>query len=159
MGWSLLVAIIVVLAVAATLLLRYRRQRRLVPTQHVVKCPVNDCAATLVVDSDPLAAPSSRHVDVRACSLMPPTSFVPPAREAYFADMAPPAPYLEDVGLAPQHSAEVSCAKSCLYVLNAAENGARREPIPCASGVSDAPALAEQTQSSAMKRIIWFFNS
>lgn len=158
MGWSLLITIFVVGAVA-TLLLRRRRERRLTLTQHSVRCPVNDCAAILAVHSDSAASPSRRHVDVIGCSLLPPTSFVPPPRKAYFSDMAPPESYLDDVGQAPWHSAEVACSKPCLFVLNAAESGARREPLRCTSGVSDAPELARQTQSPAITRLMLFHNA
>ena len=158
MGWSLLITIVVLGAVAA-FLLRRRRQRRLTLTQHSVRCPVNDCAAILAVHSDAVACPSRRHVDVIACSLLPPTSFVPPPRQAYFSDMAPPETYLDDVGQAPWHSAEVACSKPCLFVLNAAESGARPEPICCTSGVSDAMELARQTQSPAITRLMWFHSA
>ncbi len=155
MGWSIFIIIAVVGAVAA-LLFRQRRQRRLTLTQHSVRCPVNDCAASLAVQSDPVANPSGRHVDVMACSLMPPTTFIPPARKAYFADMAPPESYLDGVGQAPQHSAEVTCDKPCLAMLNAAEGGARSEPIVCTSGVNDAMELARQTQNPSLTRVMWF---
>jgi hypothetical protein len=157
MGWSLLA--IVVLGAAAALLLRRRRQRRLTLTQHSVRCPVNDCAAVLAVQSDPAGYPSRRHVDVIACSLLPPTSFVMATRKSYFSDVAPPEAYVDDASRAPWHSAEVACSKPCLLVLNAAENGARREPIRCTSGVSDALELARRTQSPAITRLMSFHGS
>jgi hypothetical protein len=158
MGWSLLVIGIVVGA-AATFLRRRRRQQRLTLTQHSVRCPVNDCAASLGVHSDPAAYPSGRHVDVVACSLLPPTSFVPTSRKAYFPDMTPAEPYLDSVGQAPWHSADVACSKPCLFVLNAAERGARSDRLRCTSGVSDAMELARQTQRPALTRLMWFHHA
>ena len=160
MDWILLTTIVILGAMATLLLLlRRRRQQRLTLTQHTVRCPVNDCGAVVAVQTDFVAAPSRRHADVIACSLLPPTSFVPPTRKAYFSDMAPPEPYLDDVGQAPRHSAEFACPRHCLFVLNAAESGARAEPIRCTSGTSDALELARQTQSPAITRLMWFHSS
>jgi hypothetical protein len=134
---------------------RRRRQRRLTVTQQTLRCPVHDCRATLAVRTDSIAHPSGRYVDVTACSLLPATSFVPPPRTAYFSDMFPPEPYLYDAGRTPRHSAEITCSKRCLGVLNAAESGAHAEPIRCTSGMSDGLELVRLTQSPAITRLLW----
>jgi hypothetical protein len=132
--------------------------RRLALTQHAVRCPLDDCAARLTVRTDPSGYPSRRHLDVAACSLLPSTSFVLPARSRYFSDVGPPVPYLCEVDTAPCHSSEVSCPKPCLAALNAAEPGAA-EPLRCTSGVSDGMELARQTQSPAITRLFWFYSA
>ena len=142
-----------------TRLFRPRRQQRFTVTQQTLHCPMHDCRATSAVRTDASAHPSGRHVDVTACSLLPPTSFVLPARNAYFADMWPPEAYLYEVGQTPRHSAEVTCPKRCLAVLNAAESGPRPEPIRCTSGMSDALELVRQTQSPAITRLLWFYSA
>jgi hypothetical protein len=129
--------------------------KRLELTQHTVRCPRTDHTATLTVRSDPGAYPSRRHRDVTACSLMPSTSFLPPARKAYFPDLTPLS-YLCEIHPAPCHSLEVACPQPCLAVLNAAEAGAA-EPIRCVSGVNDSVELAHRTQSPAIRRLLWFF--
>jgi hypothetical protein len=131
--------------------------KRLALTQHTVRCPLEDRTASVTVRTDPGGYPSRRHLDVTACSLLPPTSFVPPARSGYFSDVAPPVPYLCDVHSAPRHSLEVACPRRCLAVLNAAEPGAA-EPLRCTSGVSDAFELALRTQSPAITRLLWFYS-
>jgi len=136
-----------------------RRQRRLTSTQHTLRCPENGCRASVAVRTDPIAYPSARYVDVQTCSLHPPTSFVPPARKVYFADMAPPQSYLEDVGAVPSHSDKVECPKSCLRVLNAVESGAAGEPIRCTSGMSDGMELVRQTQGPAITRVLWYHSA
>lgn len=124
-------------------------------TQHTVRCPRTDETANLTVRTDPGAYPSRRHRDVTACSLMPSTSFLPPARRAYFTDLSPLS-YVCEVHAAPCHSLEVDCARPCLTVLNAAEGGAA-EPPRCVSGISDSLELAHRTQSPAIRRLLWFF--
>ncbi len=157
MEWMYLVPVLV-LAGIGSVLLRRRRARRLALTQHTVRCPVHDSPATLAVRSDAVAPPSRRHVDVTACSLQPATSSVAPARMAYFADLCPPQPFIVEVPSAPIHSAEVTCSKACLHVLNAAEAGAS-EPVQCTSGMSDSMELVRQTQSPAITRIMWHHSS
>jgi hypothetical protein len=132
--------------------------KRLELTQHTVRCPLEGCTASLTVRSDPDGYPSRRHLDVTACSLLPPTSFVQPARSAYFSDVAPAVSYVYEVAPAPGHPAEVACRKPCLAVLNAAEPGAG-EPVRCTSGVSDALELARQTQSPGIMRALWFYSA
>jgi len=132
--------------------------RRLVLTQHTVRCPLDDCAASLTVRTDPSGYPSRRHLDVAACSLLPSTSFVPPATSRYFADVGPEVPYLCAVDPAPRHSLEVSCPKPCLAAMNAAEPGAA-EPVRRTSGVSDGMELVRQTQSPAVTRLLWFYGA
>ncbi|HEX9631362.1 MAG TPA: hypothetical protein VGA02_02775 [Gemmatimonadales bacterium] len=133
--------------------------RRLALTQHTVRCPLaEDRTASLTVRTDPGGYPSRRHLGVTACSLLPSTSFVPPARSGYFSDVAPPVRYLCEVDPAPRHSPEVACPRRCLAVLNAAENGAA-EPARCTSGVSDGLELARQTQSPAIMRLLWFYSA
>jgi hypothetical protein len=149
---------LIVLGSIGLLLFWRRRQRRLTLTQHTLLCPEHDCRARVAVRTDPIAYPSGRHVDVTACSLLPPTSFVPPDRTAYFPDMSPPEPYLYETGQAPCHSDEIACPKRCLLVLNAAEGGAA-EPIRCTSGMSDGLELARQTQSPAITRVLWYHSS
>lgn len=130
--------------------------KRLETTRHTVRCPVEDESATVTVRSDPGAAPSRRHLDVRACSLQPWNSFVPPARSGYFGDVAPPVSYLAAVDPTPQHPPRFGCRKRCLALLNAAEAGTA-QPIPCTSGVNDSLELARQTQSPAITRLLWFY--
>src|SRR5262245_34361601 len=129
--------------------------RRLELTQHTVRCPRTDRAANVTVRTDPGAYPSRRHQDVTACSLMPSTSFVPPARRGYFSDLTPLS-YVCEIHPAPCHSLKVDCPRPCLAVLNAAEAGAT-EPLRCVSGVNDSVELARRTQSPAIKRLLWFF--
>jgi hypothetical protein len=132
--------------------------KQLALTRHTVRCPVVDCTASLTVRTDSNGYPSRRHLDVTACSLLPSTSFVPPARSAYFSDMAPPVSYLDEVDRAPRHSTQAACRKRCLAVLNAAECGAA-EPVRCTSGTSDALELARQTQNGAIMRLLWFYSA
>jgi hypothetical protein len=129
--------------------------KRLELTQHTVRCPRTDQTANLTVRTDPGGYPSRRHRDVTACSLMPSTSFVPPARKAYFSDLTPLS-YVCEIHPAPCHSREVACPRPCLAVLNAAEAGAT-EPVRCVSGISDSLELANRTQSPAIRRLLWFF--
>jgi hypothetical protein len=131
---------------------------RLALTQHTVRCPLEDRTASLTVRTDSSGYPSRRHLDVAGCSLLPTTSFVPPARIRYFSDGEPPVPYLCEIDPAPRHSLGVSCAKRCLAVLNAAEPGAA-QPARCTSGVSDAMELARQTQSPAITRLLWLYGA
>ena len=131
--------------------------KRLALTQHTMRCPLYDCAAGLTVCTDPNGYPSRRHVDVAACSLLPSTSFVPPARRAYFPDVEPPVPNTYAVNRAPLHSPEMACSKRCLPVLSAAECGAA-EPPRCTSGVSDGLELARQTLSPALTRLLWLYS-
>ena len=132
--------------------------KRLTLTQHTVRCPREDCTAKLTVRTDPGGRPSHRHLDVTACSLLPSASFVPPTRRSYFSDLMPPVPYVREYDSTPHHSLDVACPKPCLAVLNAAEPGAA-EPVRCTSGVSDSLELAQQTQSPAIKRLLWFFSA
>ena len=150
---------LVVLGSIGTLLFWRRRQRRLTLTQHTLRCPEHDCRASVAVRTDPIAYPSGRYVDVTACSLHPPSSFVSPARKAYFADMSPPESYLDDIGGTPCHSDNVACPKSCLGVLNAVESGPAGEPIRCTSGMSDGLELVQQTQSPAITRVLWYHSA
>jgi hypothetical protein len=123
-------------------------------TQHTVRCPRTDETASLTVRTDPGAYPSRRHRDVIACSLMPSTPFVPPATKAYFSDLTPLS-YVREIHPAPCHPVKVTCPQPCLATLNAAEAGA--EPVRCVSGISDSLELARQTQSPAIRRLLWFF--
>jgi hypothetical protein len=127
--------------------------KRLALTSHTVRCPLEDRSASLTVRTDPDAAPSRRHRDVETCSLLPPTAFVPPARTGYFADVAPPVPYLRGCGPMPRHCSRVACGKACLAILNAAEPGAGT--VGCTSGVSDSLELARRTQSAGVLRVLW----
>ena len=126
-------------------------------TQHTMRCPLEECAATVTVRTDPEGYPSRRHLDVTACSLRPSTSFALPVRRAYFSDLTPLMSYVCDVVANPCRSANVACAKPCLRVLNAAEPGAA-EPVRCTSGVSDGLELARQTLSPAAMRPLWFYS-
>jgi hypothetical protein len=132
--------------------------KRLTLTQHTVRCPLDDRAGNLTVRTDSNGYPSRRYLDVTACSLLPSTSFLPPARSVYFPDMEPPMPYIREVNRAPLHSTEVVCPKRCLPVMNAAESGAA-EPVRCTSGVSDSLELARQTQSPTIMRLLWFYGA
>jgi hypothetical protein len=133
--------------------------KRLVLTQHTVRCPLGDETASVTVRTAPDGYPSRRHRDVTACSLLPSTPYVPPARMGYFTDVPDvPVPYLREVDSAPRHSLGVACPKRCLAVLNAAEPGAA-EPLRCTSGVSDGLELARQTQNPAIMRLLWFYGT
>jgi hypothetical protein len=134
---------------------RWRRERRLTLTPQAVRCPVNDCPATLAVRTDPNAHPGRRYVDVTACSLLPATSLAQPGRTAYFPDGEA---YIHDGRQAPR-STEVACAKRCLPVLNVAETCFAGMPIGGTSGAGDSMELARQTQSPAMMRQLWFHNT
>jgi len=125
-------------------------------TQHTMRCPLDGCAATVTVRTDPEGYPSRRHLDVTTCSLRPSTSFASPVRRAYFTDLSPLMAYVCDVVANPCRSLDVACAKPCLRVLNAAEPGAG-EPVRCTSGVSDGLELARQTLSPAAMRPLWFY--
>jgi hypothetical protein len=126
-------------------------------TQHTMRCPLEECSATVTVRTDPEGYPSRRHLDVTACSLRPSTSFVPPVRHTYCSDLAPLTSYACDVEATPCHSVEVACAKPCLRVLNAAEPGAA-ELVRCTSGASDGLELVRQTASRAMTQLLWFYS-
>jgi hypothetical protein len=123
-------------------------------THHTVRCPLDECTASVTVRTEFAACPSRRHRDVTACSLLPPTPFVPPATTGFFPDAAPAVAYLREVDRTPCHSSEVACSRRCLAVLNAAESGAA-EPLRCSSGVSDGFELVRQTQSPAITRLLW----
>ena len=125
-------------------------------TQRTIRCPLEECAATVTVRTDPEGYPSRRYLAVTVCSLRPSTAVVPPVRYAYFSDLTPLVSYVCDVVANPCHSLEVECAKPCLRVLNAAEPGAA-EPVRCTSGVSDGLELARQTLSPAAMRPLWFY--
>ena len=129
--------------------------RRLTLTNHTVTCPVEHCAAQLVVRTDPKACPSRRHRDVTACSLFPSTSFVPSPRSGFFSDVPPPMGYSCEEDARPRHSTRVPCSKPCLDILNAAEAGTA-EPIRCTWGIGDAMEMARQTQSPGVMRAVWF---
>jgi hypothetical protein len=131
--------------------------RRLTLTQHTVRCPLDDCAASLTLRTNPNGHPSRRYLDVAACSRLPSPSFVPPATSRYFFDVGPAVPYLCEADPAPCHSLKVSCAKPCLAALNAAEPGAA-EPVRCTSGLHDGMELVRQTQSPAITRLLWFYS-
>jgi hypothetical protein len=131
--------------------------KRLVLTNNTVRCPLEDQTASVTVRTDPGGYPSRRHLDVTACSLLPSTPFVPPARMGYFSDVPDvPLPFIREIDSTPRHSLGVACPKRCLAILNAAEPGAA-EPIRCTSGVSDALELTRQTQPSAITRLLWLY--
>jgi hypothetical protein len=130
--------------------------KRLAFTQHTMRCPLDGGTASVTVRTDPDGYPSRRYRAVTACSLLPSTSFVPPARRGYFSDVAPPVAYLCEVDPSRRHSVEVACPKPCLATLNAAEPGAR--PLRCTSGVNDALELARQIQSPAIMRVLWSYS-
>jgi len=125
-------------------------------TQRTMRCPLEQCSATVTVRTDPDGYPSSRHRDVTACSLRPSTSFVLPARRAYLPD-ATPVSYVRETDPAPHHSLTVECAKPCLAVLNAAEPGAAAQ-ARCTSGVADGLELVRQTQSPAIARVLLLYS-
>jgi hypothetical protein len=131
--------------------------KRLTLTQHTVRCPLENCTASLRVRSDLGGYPSRRHLDVAACSLVPSMPFVPRPRSGYFSDIAPPASYLCEADPTPRHALKLSCARPCLGVLNAAESRAA-EPVRCTSGFSDGLELARQTLSPSMMRLLWFYS-
>ena len=123
-------------------------------TQHTVRCPLDEVTASVTVQTDPHARPSRRYRDVTACSLQPPTGFMPFVRRGYFSDVAPPVAYVCDADPAPCHTAGVTCSKACLAILNAAEPGAAE--LICTSGIHDALELARQTQTPAIARLLYY---
>lgn len=125
-------------------------------TQQTVRCPLEDCTASLTVRTHRSGDPSRRHREVAACSLRPSTSFVAPEWRGYFSDVAPPIAFLHAFDRAPRYSSKVACSRRCLAILNAAEVGA--EPLRCTSGCSDAPELARQVQSPRLTRLLWYFS-
>lgn len=128
--------------------------RRRTMTHHAVRCPVHGSLASLEVRTDPDSAPSCRHRDVAACSLLaqPPSAAFAPS--GYFSDLPAPVSYRRSADSTPRHSTKVRCSKACLDVLNAAEAGPGETPR-CSSGVSDALELVRQTQGPAMARVLW----
>ena len=115
--------------------------KRLVTEEHTVRCPLEDCAATVTVRSNPTAPPSRRHRDVTGCSLRPPASYVAAPAIGYFSDVAPPMCYLRESVSGPCYAREPACSKECLGILNAAEPGAG-DPM-------------ESAQELAMRRLLW----
>ena len=126
-------------------------------TQHTMRCPLEECSATVTVRKDPDRYSSSRHLDVTARSLRPSTSSVLPARRAHLPDATPPVSYVREADPTPYHSLPVECAKPCLAVLNAAKPGAT-EPVRCTSGVADGLELVRQTHSPAITRVLWLYS-
>jgi hypothetical protein len=154
MSWTYLSLIgIALFGGIAAAFVHWRRERRLTLTPQAARCPIHDCRATLSVRTDPIAHPRDRYVDVTACSVLPATSFGPPARTAYFPDGEA---YIYDASQAPRHSMGVACPKRCLLVLNAAESCFAGKPIRCTSGTSDSLELTRQTQTPSMMRQLWF---
>lgn len=125
--------------------------------QQTMRCPLEGCSATVTVRADPDGYPSSRHIDVTACSLRPSRAVVLPARRAILPDATPPMSYVREADPTPYHSLTVECAKPCLAVLNAAEPGAA-EPVRCTSGIADGLELVRQTQSPAIARVLWLYS-
>jgi hypothetical protein len=133
--------------------------KELALTQHTVRCPLlDDSSARVTVRTNPDACPSRRHVEIAACSLLPSTPSVAPARRGYLPDVPPPMSYLDEVDAAPCHPSKVACPERCLAILNAAEAGPG-EPVRCTSGVADSMELARQTQSPALTRIMWSYSA
>lgn len=131
--------------------------KRLTLTQHTVRCPLENCTASLTVRSDLGGYPSRRHLDVAACSLVPSMPFIPRPRSGYFSDIAPPASYLCEPDPTPRHALKLACARPCLRILNAAESGAA-EPARCTSGFSDGYELARRTLSPSMLQLLWSYS-
>jgi hypothetical protein len=126
--------------------------KRLDTTHQTVRCPLDECSASLTVSTDAGAAPSRRYRDVLGCSLRPPAPWVPPTRVGYFPDLAPPLSFLCPAPPGPRHAREPRCSKACLKILNAAEPGAGG---PGSGSSGDALELARHTQSFAMMRRLW----
>lgn len=125
--------------------------------QQTMRCPLEGCSATVTVRTDPDGYPSSRHIDVTACSLRPSRAVVLPARQALLPDATPPVSYVREADPTPYHSLTVECAKPCLAVLNAAEPGAAG-PVRCTSGIADGLELVRQTQSPAIAQVLWLYS-
>lgn len=160
MSWIVLGLIgIALLGGMGVLFLRRRREGRLTLDGQTVRCPVDDCQASLTVRADFGRQPGRRYVDVTACSLQPSVSFLLPPTTGYLPDVPAHGQYVREVGQASHHHAEVTCAKPCLLVLNAADRPVAAEEIRCSSGVSDGLELVRQTQGSAMMRQLWFHSS
>jgi len=130
--------------------------KQLTLTQHAVRCPLEDRAATVTVRTNPGGSPSRRHLDVASCSLLPSVSVVPGALRAYFSDVAPPLSYAREVDFTPRHASGVACPRRCLGILNAAESGAA-DPQRCTSPSGDSLDLARQTQGPAIMRLLWLY--
>jgi hypothetical protein len=125
--------------------------RRLTLTQQTVRCPLYDDTASLQVRTKTDAAPSRRHRDVTACSLLMPTRVDAFAGRAGFSDIAPLVSYLRAADEPARQSVDV-CPKPCLEVLNAAESGVAGS-LRCPSGVG--LDLIWQTQTPAVTRVVW----
>jgi hypothetical protein len=126
--------------------------KRPIVTEHTVRCPLEDCTASVTVRTDPDSAPSRRHRDVIGCSLRPPTPYVPLPPIGHLPELPPPLSYFREGWPGPCHSTEPACSKACLAILNAAEPGAGG---PAATASGDAMELARQIESLAMMRILW----
>src|SRR5215813_1806621 len=95
-------------------------------TQHTMRCPLEECSATVTVRKDPDGYSSSRHLDVTARSLRPSTSSVLPARRAHLPDATPPVSYVREADPTPYHSLPVECAKPLLGGLECRQAGCDR---------------------------------
>jgi hypothetical protein len=127
---------------------------RLTLTQQTVRCPLHDDTASLQVRTRTDAAPSRRHRDVTACSLLAPGRVDAFEWRHGFADIAPPVSYLLRAAGGPARQSVEVCPKPCLDVLNAAESGGAAG-LRCASEVGDGLDLIRQTQSPAVTRVMW----
>lgn len=128
--------------------------RRLTLTQQTVRCPLHDDTASLQVRTKSDAAPSRRHRDVTACSLLAPKRVDAFEWRHGFSDIAPPVSYLLRAAGGPARQSVEVCPKPCLDVLNAAESGVAGS-LRCASGAGDGLELIRQTQGPAMLRAVW----
>ncbi len=144
-GLSLLVTLG---ASIALLLWRRRRQQRLQVTHHKMRCPVHGDQAEVAVATDPAAQSARQYIAVTGCSLFPNAAIGLPERVAYLSDGPPYKVRLEPPRSVPVYTTGVSCRQPCVGVLNMTAVSGTSLPLLCASGASDAIALAEQVHGS-----------
>jgi hypothetical protein len=134
---------------------RAYRRSGLPVTEVAVRCPENDCQATVAVRTDPAAQTCAQYVDVVACSLHPGAVVQLPERTAWLAD-APSVP----VKLEPARSCPattVACDQGCVHVLNEAASPVARLPLDCTSGAADAIDLVRQAERRPrITRLLWY---
>lgn len=155
-GVGLILFGIILVGGVAMLLWRYRRQRLPVVARSVL-CPVHESPADVTVRTDLDARPCRQYVDVVACSLLSDAAVALPERKGYLPDSPPCEVLLEPARAYTVHTADVSCAQPCVFVLNAASSSSTPRPLACASGVSDGIDLMRQIDRRVSgSRLLWY---
>ena len=155
-GIGLILLGVVLVAGVVTLRWRYRRQRLPIVSRNVL-CPRHDSRADVTVRTDPDARSGRQYVDVVACSLLSDAAVGLPERRGYLPDSPPCEVVLEAASAHPVHTTDVSCAQTCVFVLNEASPSVTPRPVACASGVSDGIDLMRQVDRRATGcRLLWY---